>query len=260
MLIYPGIFLSASWVIFNIYQVSFYRDQLLEQYPQCMQPNPNTLAIFLPTILMLLLVKSPIENTAQQIFHRILPNKKFPTGSEVRKQKSEMLGERVWRLVIYVASVALLYKILLQEDCDYLSTSLGGTATEPRYFTNYPCISRPYFLDDFYIFKLSYHLYELCYCLSFQRARADFPEYILHHLVTWALIFFSYTMNMTSMGAVVMLVHDLSDLAVTLFKLTVDITPLVIEVASYLTMVISWFYLRLWFFPANIILKFYYES
>ena len=114
---------------------------------------------------MLLLIKRPIEQSSYEIFMRILPEKKFPVESDSRRQKAEMLGERVFRLIIYVASIALLYKILLQEDCDFLSTYLGGTVKNPVYYANYPCITKPRYIEDLYVFKLSYHLYELFYCV-----------------------------------------------------------------------------------------------
>lgn len=50
-----------------------------------MQANPNTVAIFAPTILMLILIKRPIENTACQIYMWTLPAKKFPPESDSRR-------------------------------------------------------------------------------------------------------------------------------------------------------------------------------
>jgi hypothetical protein len=189
-------------------------------------PNSNKWAIFFPTILMLVITKYPIEHFSTEIFMRVLSNSKFPPESELRKSKAEMLGERIYKLIINVTVVALLYKILLQEDCNFLHTYLGGDKDEPLYYVNYPCLSIPAYLDDFYIFKLSYHFYELGYSTLFQRGRSDFPEYFLHHLMTWSLIFFSYSLNMLPMGCIVMLVHDVTDLSVTLFKLTIDVTPI----------------------------------
>ena len=81
-------------------------------------------------------------------------------------------------------------------------------------------------LDEFYIFKLGYHFFELCQTISRDRDRRDFMEYFLHHLLTAALIFFSYTLNCMPVGAAVMILHDITDLAVSIFKLTVDITPI----------------------------------
>lgn len=200
-----------------------------------------------------------METTATDIFMRSIPQTKFPIGSDIRRTKAEMLGERIFRIVVNVTSVALLYKILLQEDCDFLHIFLGGTTDAPMYYKNYPCISKPEYLDDFYVFKLSYHLYELVYCLIFQRKRSDFPEYVLHHLITGSLIFFSYSLNMLSLGSVVMLVHDITDLTVTIFKLCIDITPVAVQLVSYLSMLVSWIYYRLWFFPGYIIYHLYWE-
>ena len=56
-----------------------------------------------------------------------------------------------------------------------------------------------------------------------------------------------------------MLVHDVTDLAVTIFKLTIDITPIYIQGASYGGMLIAWMYFRLWFFPVYLIYGLYWE-
>jgi TLC domain len=60
------------------------------------------------------------------------------------------------------------------------------------------------------------------------RRRADFPEYLLHHFVTFALILFSYALNYMPIGAAVMILHDVTDLGASIFKLTIDVTPFVI--------------------------------
>lgn len=170
-----------------------------------------------------------------------------------------MLGERIFRLVTNVTCVVLLYKILLQEDCNFLHILLGGNQRDPLYYHNYPCLAIPRNLDDFYIFKLSYHLYELFYSVAYQRKRSDFPEYFLHHLMTWSLIFFSYSLNMLTQGSIVMLVHDVTDLSVTIFKLTIDVTPIAVQAVGYFSMLASWIYFRIWFFPCYIIYKLYEE-
>lgn len=75
---------------------------------------------------------------------KIIPTTKFPIGSDNRAQKAQMLGDRIFKLVINVTCVALLYKILLQEDCDFLSVWLGGKAEKaPLYFKGYPCLNVP---------------------------------------------------------------------------------------------------------------------
>lgn len=105
--------MSACWTALNIVKMINYKGVLHSEHPQCTQSNPNTLAIFFPTIIACMIVKTPMESTSFEIFMRILPQKKFPLDSEGRRAKAEMLGERIFRVVINVTCSALLYKILL---------------------------------------------------------------------------------------------------------------------------------------------------
>ena len=108
-------------------------------------------------------------------------------------------------------------------------------------------------MDSFYIFKMSYHCFELMNTIMFDMKRTDFPEYMLHHLMTWSLIFFSYSLNMLPIGAAVMILHDVTDLTVTLFKLTIDIFPSAVGFFFYGQMIVLWMYFRLWYDPLHVI-------
>ena len=46
----------------------------------------------------------------------------------------------------------------------------------------------------------------------FDRARKDFWEMFIHHLVTLILIFFSWTANLVRIGTSVLLLHDMADI------------------------------------------------
>jgi ceramide synthetase len=80
-------------------------------------------------------------------------------------------------------------------------------------------------MDSFYIFKMSYHCFELMNTIMFDMKRPDFPEYMLHHFLTFTLILFSYVVNYLPVGAAVMILHDVTDLTTTIFKLFCDVTP-----------------------------------
>lgn len=101
--------------------------------------------------------------------------------------------------------------------------------------------------------KLSYHFYELVHTIILDRKREDFPEYLLHHIMTFALIMFSYCFNYIPIGAAIMFVHDLSDLTVTILKLVVDTTHKIVETATITVQFSSWCFLRLFIFPTHII-------
>ena len=170
-----------------------------------------------------------------------------------------MLGERVLRLALNATYMGILYMILLQDDCEYTDVRIGGKVSHPLYFKNYPCQKIPANLDNFYVFKLSYHSFELVFALLHQRSRIDFPEYFLHHFLTLTLILFSYSLNMITIGSIVMILHDVTDFGMSIFKMTVDITPFIVQVLGYACMCIPWIYLRLWFFPMHVISRIFEE-
>jgi len=155
------------------------------------------------------------------MFMKMLPVEKFPIGSKIRYEKAEMISERMYKLFIYTISSIGIYFVIKRGN--FLHTALTGDKENPIYFENYPCVRIPHYLDDVYVLKLSYHLYELCYSVLFHRERRDFPEYILHHVITMVLILFSYSLNMLSMGSVLMFISDFTDLFVCIFKICADV-------------------------------------
>jgi len=259
MFLYPGIILSAGWTMLNIVRIIAYVNQLKIERPECTASNPNKELIMGITMVALFMLKERIEGFSTKLFDRYLPEGKFPLGSDARKSKSNMLGERIFKWIISLFCIGSLYKIMLQDDCDFLDVRVGGRIQRPLYYNNYPCQKIPAYLDGFYVFKLTYHLYELGYTILKQRSRSDFPEYVLHHLMTWSLIFFSYSLNMLPIGAAVMILHDLTDFAVTMFKITIDVTPFFVQVSFYISMIVSWVYLRLWYFPVHVIYRLHEE-
>lgn len=110
----------------------------------------------------------------------------------------------------------------------------------------------PNYLDDFYIIKFSYHFFECLLATLFHRKRYDFSENFIHHILTIVLICYSYCTNVIPIGAVIMLIMDSSDIFVSFFKLTVDVSPR-LQFAMFVGMFVSWIYLRMWFYPVHLI-------
>lgn len=83
--------------------------------------------------------KKPVEIWATNYYMRTIPTKKFPLGSKVRESKANMLGERFFRSILNVIYFIVLYKIMSQDDCEFLDVWIGGNHNKPKYFDNYPC-------------------------------------------------------------------------------------------------------------------------
>ena len=91
----------------------------------------------------------------------------------------------------------------------------------------------------------------------FHRDRRDFPEYILHHIITLVLVGFSYSINILTIGAVIMFITDFTDCFVSLFKITADITSNKIQYTAGGVMLVTWIYMRVWFFPIYLMWEWY---
>ena len=139
LVFYPVIVLSLSWAIHILLQLNNYVHVLRQEHPECTQSNPNFWTITIATTVMLSLTRRPIEKWGKRFFDSFINEKKFPLGSNLREGKVNMLGERTFRIGICFVYCAVLYKILLQEDCDFLDVRIGGRTAEPLFFNNYPC-------------------------------------------------------------------------------------------------------------------------
>jgi ceramide synthetase len=206
-------------------------------------------------MLILAIIKIPLEQFFFRIYEPLLPEKKFPFNSSLRRTKAEMSGERVYRLLIYIVKTLATYIIL--KDSKFLTPYLGGSIDSPNYYANYPCIlDEPQYLDSFYLISLSYNVFESIYACVYNSKRYDFSEILLHHLVTFGLISYSYFTKKLPLGAVTMLLMDASDIFVSLFKLTVDIFDK-LTVLSYTFMLLAWLYFRMFLFPVEVIMVHY---
>ena len=57
---------------------------LQTNYPNCFKSNENRGYVFFGTMLVFLMTATPIENGAEALFNRILPQDRFPLDSKVR--------------------------------------------------------------------------------------------------------------------------------------------------------------------------------
>jgi Na+-translocating ferredoxin:NAD+ oxidoreductase RnfE subunit len=93
----------------------------------------------------------------------------------------------------------------------------------------------------------------MIYTILYHRERRDFPEFMLHHIVTCALVMFSYAINAVPYGATIMLVHDSTDIFVNAFRAILDVTRPFIFTIIYTMMLVSWIYCLLYYYPFRLV-------
>ncbi|CDW74039.1 asc1-like protein [Stylonychia lemnae] len=250
-------FLALVAFPISIYQgvkLREYVNYIKDEKPDCTHTNPQFLQLFFGTWVVIINFMIPVQFVAKSLFLKVLPQKKFPIGSSTRDTKAQIIAERVFRFFVYCGTSLALFWNLKQSN--FMHKGLMGSEENPQYFTNYPCQQLPNFIDDLYVIKLSYHTFEMVYNCIAHRHRRDFSEFLLHHIITIALVGVSYCTNCLPVGTVIMLIMDGSDIFVALFKMCVDVNEIVQNVVFGI-MASTWFYSRIYFFPIYVMKPFY---
>eukprot|EP01105_Mastigella_eilhardi_P000624 TRINITY_DN10734_c0_g1_i3.p1 TRINITY_DN10734_c0_g1~~TRINITY_DN10734_c0_g1_i3.p1 ORF type:complete len:378 (-),score=108.75 TRINITY_DN10734_c0_g1_i3:64-1197(-) len=119
-------------------------------------------------------------------------------------------------------------------------------------WTNYPYLSHVPMLHVFLMIQLGYYLHSL-FATLVEARRSNFYEMMLHHAAGAILIFLCFFQNTTRVGALVLVVHDSSDIPLSLLRCVVTTKYSKLMTVTYIATVISWMYLRLYVFPTRII-------
>ncbi len=90
--------------------------------------------------------------------------------------------------------------------------------------------------------------------------RGDFPEMMVHHIITNCLIFGSSYFRFTRIGSMVFLIHDVSDVPVDMSKLANFVKWTKTTIFCFVSMVILWTATRMTILPFVIVRSVWYES
>lgn len=114
-------------------------------------------------------------------------------------------------------------------------------------------------LKLYYLSQLAFHAHSLIFHY-FEVRRDDFKQMLLHHVATLILIWMSYAHRIVRVGVLIFLVHDLSDVVGCLVKCANYVKWTKTSLALYFSLLIIWFYTRLWLFPRYVIYDVLFEA
>ncbi|KAI3993448.1 hypothetical protein MKX01_002461 [Papaver californicum] len=149
-------------------------------------------------------------------------------------------SESMWKLTYYVPVQAWVLIILYQESW------AKGTN---EYFKGWPNqeLKLPFTL--LYMCQCGFYLYSITALLTWETRRKDFTVMMTHHFVTVSLIGFSYFTSLFRVGLITIALHDTSDVFMEAAKILKYANKELGASVLFGFFVISWFTLRLVFFP-----------
>lgn len=104
----------------------------------------------------------------------------------------------------------------------------------------------------YYMISLSFY-WSMTLTHFFEVKRKDFWQMFFHHLVTIALITFSWTCNLTRIGTLVLIVHDCADIPLQMSKMSIYSGHKAFCDAVFAIFTVLWIVTRVGIFPAWIV-------
>ncbi|ORX49354.1 LAG1-domain-containing protein [Piromyces finnis] len=180
----------------------------------------------------------------------------FP-DEDLRKKKVEKAAFARFRCLWYLFITIVGYYCLKDEE--WLPRTLGGKARTLKdlnlFWDNLPYQPQNRKVVIYYMIQFGSALCTFILQFKQNRTRKSYGEFLLHDMATLVLLIISFLNNYLRMGAVVLFLHDISDIFSYGVKIFVDTVHLKTTLVFYVSLVLSWFYTRLYIFPFEVILQ-----
>lgn len=174
--------------------------------------------------------------------------KHLKDGNEAKILKSK---ESMWKLTCYITSELFIYNISCNEPWFYDTNS---------FFDDWPNQTLKLPLKIYYTCQGGFYIYSSVALLAWETRRKDFGVMLSHHIITLTLIGFSYIARCFRIGSMVLALHDVSDLFMESAKLCKYSGKELSASIFFGLFALSWFSLRLIYFPFWIIRSSSYAS
>ncbi|XP_074157688.1 ceramide synthase 4-like [Sminthopsis crassicaudata] len=163
---------------------------------------------------------------------------------------SKKFSEACWRFLFYSCSFFGGFLIFCNETWfSQPETVWNGYPKQPLKTTIY----------WWYLLELSFYL-SLLLTLTLDVKRKDFIGQVIHHFVTITLISFAYSANFVNVGALVLLLHDVSDIFLEAYKMLSYAQWKQAREAIFILFTLVFLVTRLILFPIKVLYTTYYVA
>ncbi|CAG9335704.1 unnamed protein product [Blepharisma stoltei] len=222
--------------------------------PSYPYPEYSDFLLALTTCGLLLLIMHTFKISLRGVARSAI-SKRYPVSQ--RNDRADRLLDRLFKGIYFMFSFGFGYYIA--KDLDFFPPALGGKGSANYMFDGYPYQEKQPLLREYLMIQLGYHLKSLVIHL-WSKPRNDFMEMLLHHFMTVFLISLAYMMNYVNMSILVLYTHDFADIFGCFVQTFVDTDRVYCTLTSYILLLITWFYTRIWVFPNELIRAACYES
>ena len=191
---------------------------------------PTVYEIFYCTIIMtigILIPKLILEKIIYSFTEPILLEKYFTPNFIHEKEKAKRKISIYFVKFLHYFALSLYSYFYIYIKMDFFPKELGGYGDLNKMYSkgikSFHFFDRPYGFDLHYLFNLSYTYADLICVLFIYDGQTDFLAMIFHHFCTISCILFSYYNHFSSLGSLILFLHNVSDIVVYFCRSTIYI-------------------------------------
>lgn len=173
-----------------------------------------------------------------------MSTRKIDIWFRIRRQKDtpspmKKFEDSCWHFIFY--STAFLYGLYVLWDKPWFWSTKECWLTWP-----YSHVSNDVFW--YYTFEMAFY-WCLILTLMKDHRRKDFAEFVIHHIATIVLLYFSWFMNFVRIGTLVLVAHDVADPWLLLAKMCKYTKRKQITEVIFVIFIVIWIVSRLIYYP-----------
>jgi hypothetical protein len=246
-------YLLILTVIFGSYRMYFKID---ERISTLNMKNPDykfpTYSELQPSIyyfvILIILHKLFLTLTINTIKRNLTP-KYFEKGAEYLAEiYKKKVSTAFFKAIFFIFSTGFAYYIM--KDLDFFPSTLFGDGQFSKLFEpGYPdfiYFHKPEYFDLYYNINFAFALFDGWVLIS-NPLQSDFLFMVLHHLVTYSLIVFSFISNYSHIGAIVYYIHYFGDIFSCIVRTVIHLkVPDIVMLISTFVFLVVFSYTRLY--------------
>ncbi|KAG7979021.1 hypothetical protein I3843_05G109500 [Carya illinoinensis] len=210
-------------------------------------------ALFFPSV-RFFLDRFIFEKMANQLIfgkgHEMLDVEAIEKKKKIRKFK-----ESAWKCIYYLSAEILALYVIYNEPW-FTNTRCFWVGPGAQVWPDQKIKLK---LKGLYMFTAGFYAYSIFALIFWETRRSDFGVSMGHHVATFILIVLSYIFRFARVGAVVLALHDASDVFLEVGKMSKYSGAERIASFAFIIFVLSWILLRLLYYPLWVLWSTSYE-
>ncbi|KAI8365958.1 TLC domain-containing protein [Radiomyces spectabilis] len=158
--------------------------------------------------------------------------------THVARKKHQRFAEQSWSFIYYTISFSYGIYVMYHSPWWFDTT---------YFWRDYPVLDYTQEFKYYYLLQFAFWLQQI-FVLQIEAPRKDYRELVMHHINTLLLISLSYGCNFTRVGNAVFVCMDLPDAFLALAKSLNYMIPGYICNTTFVCMLISWMYTRVYLY------------